>query len=104
MNEAISRDDVIRMAKESGFKASVGKTDKEGNYHPYVNALSKDIPVEWLERFAALAALRAQPDHSELVRECLAFMQKKCDVNRGFIADYIALEEKLAKALEKTNV
>ena len=61
MSDAITREDVIRMAKESGFKACVGTTDKEGNYHPFVNALGKDIPIEWLERFAALAALRAQP-------------------------------------------
>ena len=56
-NKSITREDVIRMAKESGFKACVGTTDKEGNYHPFVNALGKDIPIEWLERFAALAAL-----------------------------------------------
>ena len=61
MTDAINREDVIRMAKESGFKACVGTTDKEGNYHPFVNALGKDIPIEWLERFAALAALRAKP-------------------------------------------
>ena len=61
MTDSINREDVIRMAKESGFKACVGTTDKEGNYHPFVNALGKDIPIEWLERFAALAALRAQP-------------------------------------------
>ena len=61
MTNAINREDVIRMAKESGFKACVGTTDKEGNYHPFVNALGKDIPIEWLERFAALAALRARP-------------------------------------------
>ena len=46
--------DVIRLAREAGFKASVGKTDLDGKYHPNVNALSKDVPVEWLERFAAL--------------------------------------------------
>ena len=60
MTDSINREDVIRMANESGFKACVGTTDKEGNYHPFVNALGKDIPIEWLERFAALAALRAQ--------------------------------------------
>ena len=67
MTDAINREYVIRMAKESGFKACVGTTDKEGHYHPFVNALGKDIPIEWLERFAALAALRAQPDHSKLI-------------------------------------
>lgn len=72
MTDSINREDVIRMAKESGFKACVGTTDKEGNYHPFVNALGKDIPIEWLERFAALAALRAQPDHSEQHLEMIA--------------------------------
>ena len=46
--------DVIRLAREAGFKASVGKTDRDGKYHPNINALSKDVPVEWLERFTAL--------------------------------------------------
>ena len=46
--------DIIKLAREAGFRASVGKTDKEGNYHPDKNALSKDVPIEWLERFAAL--------------------------------------------------
>ena len=50
----MTRDDVIRLAREAGFKASVGKTDRDGKYHPNVNALSKDVPVEWLERFAAM--------------------------------------------------
>jgi len=45
---------VIEMAREAGFKASVGKTDKDGKYHPDVNALSRDVPIEWLERFAEL--------------------------------------------------
>ena len=49
------REDIIRMAREAGFKASVGKTDKDGVYHPDVNALGKDVPVEWLERLAQAA-------------------------------------------------
>ena len=58
--------DVIRLALEAGFKASVGKTDLDGKYHPDVNALSKDVPIEWLERFAAL-----------VMEECA----KACDEN-----------------------
>ena len=50
----MTRDDEIRLAREAGFKASVGKTDRDGKYHPNINALSKDVPVEWLERFTAL--------------------------------------------------
>ena len=54
----LSREDVIDIAREAGFKASVGKTDKEGKYHPYVNALSKDVPVEWIEKVIKLAAAK----------------------------------------------
>ena len=52
----MTKDDIIRMAREAGFKASVGKTDKDDKYHPDVNAIGRDVPVEWLERFAALVA------------------------------------------------
>lgn len=43
------REQAIQYAQESGFKASVGKTDRNGNYTPYVNAIFKDVPVEWIE-------------------------------------------------------
>ena len=46
--------DIIKMAREAGMKASIGKTDKNGVYQPYVNALGKDVPIEWLEAFADL--------------------------------------------------
>ncbi len=52
----MTQDDITRLAREAGFKASVGKTDKDGVYHPFVNALGKDVPIEWVERFAALVA------------------------------------------------
>lgn len=54
----MTRDDIIAMAREAGFKASVGKTDKDGVYHPFINALGKDVPIEWLEHLfqAAYAA------------------------------------------------
>jgi len=54
------REEIIRMAKEAGMRASVGKTDKEGNYHPDKNALGNHVPVEWLERFAALLQSNAE--------------------------------------------
>jgi hypothetical protein len=47
-----NRDNIIRMAREAGFNSSVGKTDKDGNYRPYINAIGRDIPCEWVERFA----------------------------------------------------
>ena len=46
--------DTIDMAREAGMKASRGKTDKDGNYHPFINALGKDVPIEWIEAFEAL--------------------------------------------------
>lgn len=51
----MTRDDIIRMAREVGMAAGIGRTSN-GKYAPNVNALGKSIPVEWLERFAALAA------------------------------------------------
>lgn len=51
----MTRDDVIRIASEAGMNATVGKTNG-GKYHPNVSAIAKSIPVEWLERFAALVA------------------------------------------------
>ena len=51
----MNRDDIIRMAREAGFKASVGKTDKDGVYHPDVNAIGKDVPIEWVERLVQAA-------------------------------------------------
>lgn len=52
--EKIDRESIIRLAHKAGFKASIGKTDKKGKYIPYINALGKEVPIEWLEKFAAL--------------------------------------------------
>jgi hypothetical protein len=43
------REQAIHYAQESGFKASLGKTDRNGKYTPHVNALFKSVPVEWIE-------------------------------------------------------
>lgn len=50
-----SRDDVIRMAREAGMDAVSGGI-RNGKYEPKVNALKHSVPIEWLERFAALVA------------------------------------------------
>lgn len=63
----MEREQVIRMAREAGFKASIGKTDQEGKYHPDINALSKYVPVEWLERFADLVA---EAEREECAKVC----------------------------------
>ena len=57
-----TREDIIAMAAQSGMKASIGMTVKQKGkadvYHPDVNALSKSVPVEWLERFADIVAAK----------------------------------------------
>ena len=49
---------IEELAKQAGMKASIGKTDRDGKYHPDVNALAKSVPVEWLEAFARLIVER----------------------------------------------
>ena len=66
----MKREDIITIAKSAGFKASVGKTDKEGNYTPWVNALNKDVPVEWLERFAKEVIEKDKNDKQSIVDSC----------------------------------
>ena len=92
----MSRDDIIRMARDAGFKASVGKTDKDGKYHPDVNALSRDVPVEWLERFAALVAaaereaLRPRLEQCEALARSVMTNKMGCDCKRhGFYASSV---------------
>jgi hypothetical protein len=62
----MTKEQVIELAKQAGFNASVGKTDKEGNYHPYVNAIGRDVPFEWVERFYALVRNAALEDAKQL--------------------------------------
>ncbi len=41
---------VAQWARELGFNASVGPTDKNGKYTPHKNALALSVPIEWLQR------------------------------------------------------
>ena len=52
----MTRDEIIRMAREAGMAPHLGHTDDDGKHHPAVNALKTSVPVEWLERFTALVA------------------------------------------------
>lgn len=52
----MTRNQIIGLAREAGMKASIGPTDRNGKYHPDVNALGKYVPVEWLEAFASQVA------------------------------------------------
>jgi hypothetical protein len=73
--------DTIELAREAGMKASRGKTDKDGNYHPFINALGKDVPIEWIEAFEAL--VRADEQN----KQCEAFQQILSSVKAIAIAD-----------------
>lgn len=48
-----NRETIIRLAREAGMDAMVGKTHA-GKYEPKMNALKSSVPVEWLERLAQL--------------------------------------------------
>ena len=52
----MTRDDVIRVAREAGMAPHLGRTDDDGKYIPAINAIKTSVPVQWLERFAALVA------------------------------------------------
>lgn len=45
---------IIEAARAAGMTASIGQTTN-GKYKPNVNALGRSVPVEWLERFYAIA-------------------------------------------------
>ena len=45
----LDRSVIIALAKKAGIDASVSNTNT-----PYVNALGKSVPVEWLEKFSEL--------------------------------------------------
>ncbi|HET8687640.1 MAG TPA: hypothetical protein VFM18_13395 [Methanosarcina sp.] len=85
---AFLRDEIIVMAKKSGFKASIGRADKDGKYQPDINALGSEVPVEWLERFAEhvlaerdqkIASLTAE---ISVLEEELAGFRKRYDIDR----------------------
>ena len=63
----MSRDEIIAMARDAGFTANCGHTDRDGTHHPAINALSASVPVQWLERFAALVAAKEREVCAHLV-------------------------------------
>ena len=52
----MTQDEIIAMAKEAGMRANPGHDTADGKHWPAVAALSSSVPMEWLERFAALVA------------------------------------------------
>ncbi len=65
----MTRDEIISTAKSAGFRASVGRTDKEGNYHPNRNAIFSSVPIEWVERFAELVAAHEREACAKVVHD-----------------------------------
>ena len=61
MTQPINRETAIALAKEVGFKASVGQT-VDDTYHPDRNAIGKSVPVEWVQRFYDLAVAHSRKD------------------------------------------
>ena len=61
MAQPISRETAIALAKEAGFKASIGQT-VDDKYHPDRNAIGKSVPIEWVQRFYDLAVAHSRKD------------------------------------------
>ena len=57
----IDRETAIALAKEAGFKASIGQT-VDDKYHPDRNAIGKSVPIEWVQRFYDLAVAHSRKD------------------------------------------
>lgn len=87
---SLTNEEIISLARKAGFVASVGRTDRDGKYHPDVNALSKSVPIEWLERFAA-AIIAAHTAKVLEGLEPIAFMASDEHGNVG-----ISLKENVA--------
>ena len=62
------RERIIHTAKQAGIIAEIGRTSRDGIYTPNANALGKHVPVEWLERFAALLSTPAEMPVGELTQ------------------------------------
>jgi hypothetical protein len=45
-NTTIPREVIEQAAKRAGIKASIGRTEKGGTYHPDKNALGRSVPIE----------------------------------------------------------
>lgn len=74
--------EIEQLAREAGFNASIGRTEN-GKYRADVNALGNDVPIEWVQRFAALvlemaakvcdAQMEIQPtEQRQVVAACCA--------------------------------
>ena len=78
MTQPIDRETAIVLAKEAGFKASIGQT-VDDKYHPDRNAIGKSVPIEWVQRFYDLAVAHSRKD-AEPVAEILFLNGETWDV------------------------
>ena len=62
-----NRDEIIAMALVAGMSANIGYTEASGEHFPAVAALKTSVPVQWLERFAALVAAKERWSCAHLV-------------------------------------
>jgi hypothetical protein len=76
----MSRDEIIAMARDAGFTANIGYTDRDGTHHPAINALGASVPVEWLERFAALVEAK---EREACAQVCEENQEESLDIARG---------------------
>ena len=61
------RDEIIAMALVAGMSANIGYTEASGEHFPAVAALKTSVPVQWLERFAALVAAKEREECADIV-------------------------------------
>jgi len=61
-----NRDEIIAMALVAGMSANIGYTEASGEHSPAVAALKTSVPVQWLERFAALVAAKEREECAQV--------------------------------------
>lgn len=110
MTQPINRETAIALAKEVGFKASVGQT-VDDTYHPDRNAIGKSVPVEWVQRFYDLAVAHSRkdaepvagllkpPSMAESGDKTVVDMSRLPKFHDDEAADYLSRAYKLSKQL-----
>ena len=83
-----NRDEIIAMALVAGMSANIGYTEASGEHFPAVAALKTSVPVQWLERFAALVAAKEREACAQVCEGMKSVPPKGGpeDVERGFNA------------------
>ena len=71
--------EIIAMALVAGMSANIGYTEASGEHFPAVAALKTSVPVQWLERFAALVAAKER-------EECAQVCESRVTPGTGSVA------------------